>query len=66
MNYRESLKKDGFWISYLTDSFKYKKDWSRVLHYEKKVSNITIEDLVQAANNFLDEKYFLAILNPEN
>lgn len=66
VNYRESLKKDGFWISYLTDSFKYKKDWSRVLHYEKKVSNITIEDLVQAANNFLDEKYFLAILNPEN
>ena len=66
VNYRENLKKDSFWVSYLTNSFKFNKDWSRLLNYEKKVANITTGDLIQAANTFLDEKYFLAILNPED
>lgn len=65
VNYREDLKKDSFWLSYLANTFKHKKEWSRILNYEEKVANITIDDLVRTANTFLDDKYFLAILNPE-
>lgn len=66
VNYRENLKKNRFWLSYMTNSIKYNKDWSRVFNYEEKVANITIEDLVRTANLLLDENYFLAILNPED
>jgi zinc protease len=65
VNYREDLKKDSFWLSYLANTFKHKKKWSRILNYEEKVANITIDDLVRTANTFLDDKYFLGILNPE-
>lgn len=66
VNHKENLKKDSWWLGFMTNTIRYNKDWNRIDAYKEKVNAITTEDLVATANEFLDEAYFLAILNPEN
>jgi zinc protease len=66
VNHKENLKKDSWWLGFMTNTIRYNKDWNRIDAYEEKVNAITTEDLVATANEFLDEAYFLAILNPED
>jgi len=66
VNYKENLKKDNYWLNYMANSVKFDRDWSRVHDYEKKVKSLTVQDLVDVAKTYLDDAYFLAVLNPED
>lgn len=66
VNYKENLKKDNYWLNYMTNSVKFDRDWSRVHDYEKEVKSLTMQDLVDVAKTYLDDAYFLAVLNPED
>ena len=66
VNYKENLKKDSYWLSYMTNSVKFNRDWNRINDYEEKVKSLTTQDLVDVAKTYLDDAYFLAVLNPED
>jgi len=63
---KEDLKTNRFWIDLLLRSDQEDKNVLAVLDYEKKLQELTSEDLQKAAKEFLDENYFLGILMPED
>ncbi len=62
---KEDLKTNKFWIGTLLRADQEEKDILAVLDYEKKIQELTSEDLQKVALEFLDEDYFLGILMPE-
>ena len=62
---KEQLKTNRFWLSNLLNLDQEDRDDSFILDYEKRVSNLTAEEIQKVAQKYLDENYFLAILMPE-
>ena len=61
------MKTNAYWLRNLSYAFIENYDPSWFLGYETKVNAITLADLQQTANQYLNMKnYIKAILNPEN
>lgn len=62
----ENLKKNQFWLSSLISSSQYDEDPARVLKTADAINDVTLANIKNVANAYLDGNYFLAILMPED
>ncbi len=65
VSHKESSKTNKFWMDNFIKAERNNSDPKEVLEYEKRVAEITKEDIQNVAKKYLDEKYFLGILMPE-
>lgn len=65
LNRKESLKQNRFWLNQLSAAEREEKDINEMLQFEEKVAALTVKDLKDVANTFLNDKYLLGILMPE-
>ncbi len=66
INFKENTKRNGYWMNYLINSIQLDLEWDRFSNYENKIKEVKTEDIIETAKIFLDNSYFLAILNPED
>lgn len=65
--YLVNIKDNAFWARQLLQSIEMGSDPAGILTYEKKVDALTLKDLKDTANKYLDTKnYVQVVLNPEN
>ena len=66
INFKENTKRNGYWMNYLVNTLQLDLEWDRFSNYENKIKGVKTEDIIETAKIFLDDSYFLAILNPED
>ncbi|MBL0218125.1 MAG: insulinase family protein [Myxococcales bacterium] len=60
-----SMKTNGFWIDWLSSSYRYKEDPSIILDPSKVIARMTTENVKAAAKRYIDFKaYYQAVLMP--
>ncbi|WP_298424844.1 pitrilysin family protein [uncultured Kordia sp.] len=62
---KEEVKKNRFWLRYLSNSDYMERDVNRVLKFEDSVNEITVDDIQNVAKKYLKGDYILGIHNPE-
>ena len=63
---KEAKKTNRFWLNSLRRADEEDRNFNKsLISYEDRVNALTIEDLQQAAQKYLDENYFLGILMPQ-
>lgn len=65
LKYKEDLKKNRFWLTNFIRAQQESSDVTDILKTVKAVNGLTVKDIQNVANEFLDENYFLGILLPE-
>jgi zinc protease len=64
--YLVNIKDNGYWTRSLIQSIEMGTNPAGILSYEKKVDALTVKDLKDVANKYLDSnKYIQMVLNPE-
>ena len=64
--YQEDIKDNGYWLRQLQQSVELGSSASDILSYEKKVDELTVKELKETANKYLDMKNFMqVVLYPE-
>jgi zinc protease len=64
--YLVNIKDNGFWTRSLIQSVEAGSNPASILSYEKRVDALTVKDLKDVANKYLDTKnYIQVVLNPE-
>ncbi|WP_333819125.1 M16 family metallopeptidase [Ohtaekwangia sp.] len=64
--YEVNIKDNNFWARQIIQSIEYGSDATNVLSYEKRISALTVKDIKDTANKYLDAKnYVQVVLNPE-
>ncbi len=60
------LKENGFWLNILRSYYEYQDDPKEILDYEKRVANLKLETIQQAAQRYFNkENYVKVVLLPE-
>ncbi|WP_430412483.1 M16 family metallopeptidase [Kordia sp.] len=62
---KEQIKKNNFWLRYLSNSNMMDRDVNRVLKFESAINEITAKDIQNVAKKYLNGDYILGIHNPE-
>ena len=65
LSYKESLKENRFWLAQFQAVDRDGTPLENILQYEDKVAALTLAQIKDAANKYLDENYLLGILMPE-
>ena len=63
--HKEAVKTNSFWVSNLINLGIEERADDYLLGYENRVNALTANQIQKAAQKFLDDQYFLAILMPE-
>ncbi len=66
LEYKENLKKNRFWLSYLKATDYKKVDSQRVFEFEKELEELTKADIQEVAKKYLSDGFILGIQNPKN
>lgn len=65
--YEVGVQNNSYWLNHLSNSWINRTDPENILNYEQKVSELTVQDLQDAAKKFLPlDKMVKALLYPEN
>ncbi|WP_053002395.1 M16 family metallopeptidase [Kordia jejudonensis] len=62
---KEDIKKNNFWLRYLSNSDYMNRDVNRILKFEASVNEITAADIQKVAKKYANGDYILGIHNPE-
>jgi zinc protease len=65
LEYKESIKKNRFWLGYLKKSDYMNRDVNRILDDEKVVNALTASNIQNVAKKYLTKGYILGVHNPE-
>ena len=65
IEYKESLKKNRFWLNLIKNIDYQKNDASDFSSFETQLNALTIKDIQNVAKKYLTKGYILGILNPE-
>ena len=64
--YQENMKDNSYWMRQLQQTVELGSNPSDILSYEKRVDALTVKDLKETANKYLDMKNFIqVVLYPE-
>ncbi|WP_460218818.1 M16 family metallopeptidase [Psychroserpens sp. MEBiC05023] len=66
LDHKEDLKTNRFWLRHLKNSDYQKSDATKLLEFEKRVNDLTIEYLQEVAKKYLSKDYIIGIHNPES
>jgi zinc protease len=61
-NHRERLKSNNFWLNYLNNAALYGDDPSTLLNYEQEVNALTIQQIQEAAQQYLNTKNMIQVV----
>ena len=59
------MKTNRYWLNLLVEAEKGEGNPEKVLDFEKKVNELTSDELKSIANKYLDDAYFVAVLMPD-
>ncbi|WP_375252132.1 M16 family metallopeptidase [Dokdonia donghaensis] len=65
VQHKEQVKTNNFWLTSLVKKYQEDRDDNFILGFENAVAKLTAKDIQGAAQRFLDDKYFISILMPE-
>lgn len=65
LDYKEKIKQNDYWMSYLTRSFTYGVSADEILQVEQKIDAVTAKDIQAVAKKFLSKDKVVAMLMPE-
>jgi zinc protease len=65
LDYKEKIKQNNYWMSYLTRSFTYGVSADEILQVEEKIDAITAKDIQAVAKKYLTKDKVIAMLMPE-
>lgn len=65
VQHKEQIKTNNFWLTNLVNLYQEDRDDAYILGFEKAVAQLSAKDVQKAAQRFLDDKYFISILMPE-
>lgn len=65
VQHKEQIKTNNFWLTSLVSKYQEDRDDSYILGFEKAVAKLTAKDIQDVAQRFLDDKYFISVLMPE-
>lgn len=63
--YKEEIKKNGFWLNALITSYTNDEDIAKSLKIEKKVNDVNAKDIQNVARKYLSKDKVIGILMPE-
>jgi zinc protease len=66
LDYKESLKKNRYWLNSLKNADYNKTDRSKIIGLTKEIDAINATDLQKIAKKYLSDGYIFAVLYPEN
>jgi zinc protease len=65
LDYKEKMKQNNYWMSYLTRSFTYGVSADEILSVEQKIEAVTAKDIQAVAKKYLTKDKVVAMLMPE-
>lgn len=65
LDYKEKIKQNDYWMSYLTRSFTYGVSADEILQVEQKIDAVTAKDIQAVAKKYLSKDKVVAMLMPE-
>ncbi|APZ46758.1 peptidase M16 [Polaribacter reichenbachii] len=65
LDYKESIKRNRYWLNFIKNIDYMKNDASDATSFEERVNALTKEDIQMVAKKYLTDGYILGILNPE-
>lgn len=65
VEHKEAVKTNRYWLEGLVNAERDGSDPNKMLDFESKVKALTANELQEIAKKYLDDKYFLSILLPE-
>ena len=65
LEYKEALKKNGFWINTIKNADFYNEDVQDILKKEQQIYNLSSKNLQGVAKKYLDKNRVIATLKPE-
>ena len=65
LDYKEKIKQNNYWMSYLTRSFTYGVSADEILQVEQKIDAVTAKDIQAVAKKYLSKDKVVAMLMPE-
>lgn len=65
LEYKEAVKKNGFWLSLLKNSDFYQEDIHEMLQKEQRIKALTAKNLQNVAIKYLSKNRMIATLKPE-
>ena len=65
--YEQNLQENGYWVNALQSRYFHDMDPETILRYDKQIEGLTLDDLQEAAREYLDqENYVRVVLYPED
>jgi zinc protease len=65
LDYKEKIKENNYWMSYLTRSFTYGVSADEILQVEQRLDAVTAKDIQAVAKKYLSKDKVIAMLMPE-
>jgi zinc protease len=65
LDYKEKIKQNNYWMSYLTRSFTFGVSADEILQVEQKIDAVTAKDIQAVAKKYLSKDKVVAMLMPE-
>lgn len=65
LEHKVNMKTNRYWLNLLVEAEKGEGNPEKVLDFEKKVNELTSDELKSIANKYLDDAYFVAVLMPD-
>jgi zinc protease len=60
-----SLKKNGYWLSYLENSYLYNDDLLNILKKKERIEKLTSKNIQEVARKYFKDQYIKIVLYPE-
>nr|WP_297308196.1 insulinase family protein [uncultured Flavobacterium sp.] len=65
-DYTKNLKENRYWLTVLNDGFTNQENPEKALDFEKRLKAITVKDVQDVANKYLNENRIISVLKPES
>lgn len=64
-DYTKNLKENRYWLNVMINAFNNQEDPTKALDFEKNLNALTVKEVQDVANKYLNKNRIIAVLKPE-